>query len=158
MHSDAVRTGGQLTILGALCLGLFGVAVWTRVRVAGPAVVAGLLLVGTAIEVTSDLSWGGHYVGLGNIGADSAVTPEALQAWHIGSEFGRGSGFLLLLGLFGAGALSRAMPRWLAWSALVLGICGIHPVQLLRRPSGLALGRGGWCSAVHSQGRANPDR
>jgi hypothetical protein len=45
VHSDTLRTGGQLMILGALCLGLFSIAVWTRVHIAaGPAVVAGLLL------------------------------------------------------------------------------------------------------------------
>jgi hypothetical protein len=122
-HGDAVRTGGRLMILGALCLGLFGVAVWARVRAAaGPPWVAGLMLVGTAIEVGSDLGGAGHYVLLGSIGADRAVTPEALQAWQVGSEFGGGGGFLLMLGLFAAGVFSRAVPSWLAWSALMLGI------------------------------------
>jgi hypothetical protein len=52
---------------------------------------------------------------------------RALQAWHVASEFGGGGGFLLLLGIFGAGGFSRAIPSWVAWSALVRGICGFTP-------------------------------
>jgi hypothetical protein len=127
-HGDSVRTGGQLVILGAIFLGIFGLAVWNRVRIAATSpVVAGLMLIGTAIAVTSALGGGGHYVLLGNIGADSTVTPQALQAWHIGSEYGGGGGFLLILGLFAAGVVSRAMPAWLGWSALVLGIGTLTP-------------------------------
>jgi hypothetical protein len=127
-HGDAVRTGGQLMILGALFLGIFGLAVWNRVRIAAASpVVAGLMLIGTAIAVTSALGGGGHYVLLGNIGADSAVTPQALQAWHVGSEYGGGGGFLLLLGLFGAGVVSRVIPGWLAWTALGLGMATLTP-------------------------------
>jgi hypothetical protein len=115
-------------ILGAIFLGIFGLAVWNRVRIAAASpVVAGLVLIGTAIAVTSALGGGGHYVLLGNIGADSAVTPQALQAWHVGSEYGGGGGFLLILGLFAAGVVSRAIPAWLAWSALVLGIGTLTP-------------------------------
>jgi hypothetical protein len=122
-HAAAVRLGGQLMILGALCLGLFGVAVWARVRdTAGSAMVAGLVLVGTAVAVTADLNGGATYALLGSIGADDAVTPAALQAWQIGTELGGGGGTLFMLGLFAAGVFSRALPRWLAWSALVLGI------------------------------------
>src|SRR4029453_10935992 len=89
-HGDTVRTGGQLMILGALFLGIFGLAVWK------------LVLICTAIAVTAALGGGGHYVLLGNIGADSAVTPQALQAWHVGSEYGGGGGLPLILGLFAA--------------------------------------------------------
>ena len=127
-HSDQVRTGGQLMIWGGLALGLFGIAVWARVRQAtGPSVVAGLVLVGTAVAVVSELTGAGSYLTLGNIGADPAVTPEALQAWYIGSQFGGGGGTLLMLGLFAAGVFARAIPRWLAWAALVLGIAAVSP-------------------------------
>ena len=75
-HSDQVRTGGQLMIWGGLALGLFGIAVWARVREAtGPSVVAGLMLVGTAVAVVSELTGAWSYLTLGNIGADPAVTP-----------------------------------------------------------------------------------
>jgi hypothetical protein len=127
-HSSQVRTGGELMIWAGLALGLFGIAVWTRVRDdAGGHVVAGLMLVGTAVAVVSELVGAGSYVTLGNIGANPHVTPEALQAWHVGSQFGGGGGTLLMLGLFAAGVFTRAIPRWLAWSALVLGIAEVTP-------------------------------
>jgi hypothetical protein len=111
-HGGAVRLGGQLIILGALCLGLFGVAAYARVRQAAETpIVAGLVLVGT----------GATYALLGGIGTDGAVTPAALQAWQIGTELG-GGGTLLMFGLFTAGVVSRALPAWLAWPALILGI------------------------------------
>jgi hypothetical protein len=88
-HGAAVRAGGQLMILAALCLGLFGVAAWARMRdAAGPPMVAGLVLVGTAVAVTADLSGGATYALLGSIGADNTVTPAALQAWQIGTGLG----------------------------------------------------------------------
>lgn len=125
-HSSQVRTGGELMIWAGLALGLFGIAVWTRLRdAAGGHVVAGLMLVGTAVAVVSELIGAGSYVTLGNIGANPEVTPEALQAWHVGSQFGGGGGTLLMLGLFTAGVFTRAIPRWLAWSALVLGIAEV---------------------------------
>jgi hypothetical protein len=131
-HSSQVRTGGELMIWGGLALGLFGIAVWARVReAAGPPVVAGLMLVGTAVAVVSELIGAGSYVTLGNIGGNPDVTPEALQAWHVGSQFGGGGGTLLMLGLFAAGVFARAVPRWLAWSALVLGIAEVTPFGFL---------------------------
>jgi len=127
-NSDQVRTGGQLMIWGGLALGLFGIAVWARVRqAAGPPVVAGLLLVGTAVAVVSELLGAGSYVTLGSIGGNPEVTPQALQAWYVGSQFGGGGGTLLMLGLFAAGMVSSAVPRWLAWSALVLAIAAVTP-------------------------------
>jgi hypothetical protein len=127
-HGAAVQAGGQLMILGAICLGLFGVAAWTHVRdAAGPPMVAGLVLVGTAVAVTADLGGGATYALLGSIGADNTVMPAALQAWQIGTELGGGGGTLLMLGLFAAGVFARALPRWLAWTALLLGIAEFTP-------------------------------
>jgi hypothetical protein len=127
-HGGAVRLGGQLMILGALCLGLFGVAAYTRVREAAESpMVAGLVLVGTAVAVTADLSAGATYALLGSIGADGTVTPAALQAWQIGTELGGGGGTLLMLGLFAAGVFTRALPAWLAWPALAIGIAEFTP-------------------------------
>jgi len=131
-HSNQVTTGGELMIWGGVALGLFGIAVWARVRKAsGPPVVAGLVLVGTAVAVVSELIGAWSYVTLGNIGANPDVTPEALQAWHVGSQFGGGGGTLLTLGVFAAGVLTRAVPRWMAWSALVLGIAEVTPYGFL---------------------------
>lgn len=131
-QSSQVQTGGQLMIWGGLALGLFGIAVWARVReAAGPPVVAGLMLVGTAVAVVSELTGAGSYVTLGNIGANPDVTPQALQAVQVGSQFGGGGGTLLMLGLFAAGVFTPAVPRWLAWSALALGIAEVTPFGFL---------------------------
>jgi hypothetical protein len=47
-------------IRGGLALSLCGIAVWARVReAAGPAVVAGLVLVGTAVATVSELTGAG---------------------------------------------------------------------------------------------------
>jgi hypothetical protein len=89
------------------------------------------MLVGTAVAVVSELTGAWSYVTLGNIGANPDVTPEALQAWHVGSQFGGGGGTLLTLGLFAAGVFTRAVPGWLAWSALVLGIAEVTPYGFL---------------------------
>jgi hypothetical protein len=127
-NSDQVQAGGELMIWGGLALGLFGIAVWARVRkAAGPPVVAGLLLVGTAVAVVSELLGAHSYVTLGSIGANPDVTPEALQAWYVGSQFGGGGSTLLMLGLFAAGVLTTAVPRWLAWTALMLAIAEVTP-------------------------------
>jgi hypothetical protein len=127
-HSGAVRAGGQLMILGAYCLCLFGVAVWARVRASqGPKVVSGFVLAGTAVGVISELSGAGSYVLLGSIGADHAVGPAALQAVQVGSQVGDGGGPLMLLALFAAGVFSSALPRWLGWSALALAIAALTP-------------------------------
>jgi hypothetical protein len=131
-HSSQVAAGGQLMTWGGLALGLFGIAVWARVReAAGPPLVAGLMLIGTAVAVVSELIGAGSYVTLGSIGANPDVTPEALQASYVGSQFGGGGGTLLMLGLFAAGAFTRAVPSWLAWSALVLGIPVLTPFGFL---------------------------
>ena len=55
------------------------------------------------------------------------MTPAALQAWQIGTELGGGGGTLLMLGLFAAGVFSRALPAWLAWPALAIGIAEFTP-------------------------------
>ena len=131
-HSGQVRAGGELMTWGAVALGLFGIAVWARVReAAGPPVVAGLVLLGTAVAVMAELLGAGSYVTLGSIGDSRGLTPQALQALHAGSQFGGGGGTLLMLGLFAAGVLTRALPPWLAWSALALGIAEVTPFGFL---------------------------
>ncbi len=72
--------------------------------------------------MTAELGGAGAYVLLGSIGADQTVALAALQAWQAGSQFGGGGATLFMLGLFAAGVFSRALPAWLSWSALALGI------------------------------------
>lgn len=133
-HGPQVSTGGTLMGWGALFFALFGVAVWARTRrPAVPAVVTGLVLLGATVEAASDLTGGAVYRLLGQIGTDPHVSTSALQAWHIwGSEFGTTGGMtLFLLGVAVAGIVYRAVPRWLAWTGLLLAVVQFTPWSFL---------------------------
>jgi hypothetical protein len=77
-------------------------------------------------------------------GTTRVSEPHALQTLHISVSAGnlpsvRGAGILLLAFAL-AGILTRAFPRWLAWSALVLGILQLTPTPgLIGFFAGLAL-------------------
>jgi len=129
-HGANVSLGGTLMALGGVCFAIFAAAVWARLHSARvPAIVAGVVLLGAAVDTMADLQSGAVYNLLGDIGRDPAVTGPALQAWHIqGSEFGVGGGAaLFLLGVVVAGIGYRAVPRWLAWTGLVLAIGQFAP-------------------------------
>jgi hypothetical protein len=124
-HGNHVALGGTLLGLGGVFFAIFAATMWARLRGAVvPAVVSGVVLIGAAVETMADLTSGALYNLLGGIGADRNVTPQALQALHIqGAEFGVGGGAaLFLLGVAVAGIGYRAVPRWLAWTGLALGI------------------------------------
>jgi hypothetical protein len=128
-HGDHVALGGTLLGLGALCFAVFAAAIWARVRGAVPTVVGGVVLLGAAVETMAELQGGSVFHLLGEIGTDPHVTASALQSWHIwGSEFGTTGGLVLLLaGVAAAGLGWRAVPRWLAWTALVLAAALFTP-------------------------------
>jgi hypothetical protein len=129
-HGGHVALGGTLLGVGGVFFAIFAAAVWARVRGAAvPAVVSGVILIGAAVDTMADLNSGAGYNLLGGIGADRNVTPQALQALHIyGAEFGVGGGAtLFLLGVAVAGIGYRAVPRWLAWTGLVLGMAQFAP-------------------------------
>jgi hypothetical protein len=129
-HGSQVALGGTLLGLGGVLFAIFAAAVWTRLRAAAvPTVISGVVLIGAAVDTMADLNSGAGYNLLGGIGADRNVTPQALQALHIyGSEFGvSGGAALFLLGVAVAGIGYRAVPRWLAWTGLVLGIAQFAP-------------------------------
>lgn len=132
-HHRQVGVGGTLLALAAILLGLFGVALWARVRSSDlhPAV-AGAVLLGAAVATANELTGASAYITLGTVGHQAGVSPAALQAWHInGSEGGVGSMMILLVAVGVAGIVSRAIPRWLAWPALLLGIVQISPIGFL---------------------------
>jgi hypothetical protein len=132
-HHHQVGLGGMLLASAAILLGLFGVALWDRVRNSNlhPAV-AGAVLLGAAVAAANELTGASAYVTLGTIGHQAGVAPAALQAWHInGSEGGVGSTLILLVAVGVAGIASRALPRWLAWPALLLGILQLTPVGFI---------------------------
>lgn len=128
-HGGHVALGGTLMSLGGVFFAIFAAAMWARVRGAVPAVVAGVVLLGAAVDTMADLSSGALYNLLGDIGADRTLTPQALQALHIqGAESGIGGGAALwLLGVAVAGIGYRAVPRWLAWTGLVLALGQFAP-------------------------------
>jgi len=132
-HHAQIGRGGTLLGYSVIFFALFGVALWARVRRSAPPVIAGAVLVGTAMLAVSMLTSANTYYTLGQIGGDSATSPAALQAWHItGSVGGVGAdSIVLLLALAAAGILAAALPRWLAWSALVLAVLHFTPLGFL---------------------------
>jgi hypothetical protein len=134
-HHAQVQLGGILLAVSGVFFVLFGTAVWARIqqRAANP-LLAGLAMIGTALVAATTLASAGVYGVLGDIGGQHAIAPAALQAWHImgsdGSLADSASTFVFLIAVAGAGILATAMPRWLAWPALVLAILQLLPDQV----------------------------
>ena len=132
-HHALVQAGGMVLALGGICFVLFGLAVWARIREAfASPLLAGLAIIATTLVALTTLASASTYGVLGDIGGQPAVAPAALQAWHImgsdGSLADSASTFLFLLMAAGAGLLApRAVPRWLAWSALLLAVLTLLP-------------------------------
>ena len=129
-HGARVSLGGTILGLAGVCFGVFVVAVWARLRDRRvPAVVAGVALLGGAVDTMAGLNSAAVYNLLGSIGVDPHVSASALQAWHIsGAEFGvGGGGTLFLLAIAVAGIAYRAVPRWVAWTGLALAVAPFLP-------------------------------
>jgi hypothetical protein len=127
-----VATGGLLLGFAAICLALFGTAVWARIQATDlHPIVAGAALVGTAMTAAAGIASAGAYSILGEIGDQPNLSPAALQAWHIAGSAGivDGGSTILLLAAGIAGIAGRAFPRWLAWPALVLAVFTLIPVS-----------------------------
>ena len=110
----------------------FGLAVWARIRQAQASpLLGGLTVVATTMVALTTLASAGVYGVLGDIGGQPGVSPAALQAWHImGSEGSLADGaatFLFLLTAALAGLSAGAVPRWLAWPALLLAVLSLLP-------------------------------
>jgi len=134
-HHAQIGTGGLLLALSGVFFVLFGLAIWTRIRQASASpLLAGLAMIATTLVALTTLASAGTYGVLGDVGGQPAVAPAALQAWHImgsdGSLAGSASTFLFLLAVAGAGLLARALPRWLAWTALLLAVLQFAPSQI----------------------------
>jgi len=132
-HADVGR-GGTLLGYSVVFFALFGLALWSRVRrsPAVPVIHAGVLL-GVALLAVDMIGSSNTYYTLGQIGGKSSTSPQTLQAWHItGSVGGVGAdSVVFLLAIAAAGILARALPRWLAWSALVLAVMHFTPLGFL---------------------------
>lgn len=134
-HHAQVGTGGLMLAASGVFFTLFGLAVWGRIRQSSASpLLAGLTMIATTLAAVTTLISAGTYSVLGDIGALHGVAPAALQAWHImgsdGSLADSFSTFLFLLAMAGAGILARALPRWLAWTALPLAVLQLVPNQI----------------------------
>ena len=130
-HHAQVQRGGELLAFSAVFLGLFvaGLVVRCRHHFGAAAVIA----VGGAAMVAAEVASGSTYALLGSIGTLSTVDPAALQAWHIaGAAFGIGVGSMIfLLGVGLAGIVGDVVPRWVAWSAVLLAVAHVTPFGFL---------------------------
>src|SRR5690349_18756473 len=131
-HHAQVLTGGMLLGLSGIFFVLFGLAVWARIRQAQASpLLGGLAVISTTLVAVTTLAGAGVYGVLGDIGGQPGISPAALQAWHImgsdGSLADGASAFLFLLTAAVAGLAARAIPRWLAWPALLLAVLALLP-------------------------------
>jgi hypothetical protein len=133
-HHASVAHGGMLLGYATVFFAIFGISLWSRARRSGaPEIVAGAILVGTAMVAVELMIGADTYLNLGQVSTKANLAPAALQALHIGGAVG-GTGadsVVFLLAIAAAGVLGRALPGWLAWSALVLAIMHLTPLGFL---------------------------
>ena len=135
-HHARISAGGMLLAYAAILFAFFGAAVWSRIRSTSlHPLVATAALVGTTVATAGQLIDATTYFNLGDIGHRHTTLPGALQAWHIlGSELlmpEAGGVEILLLAVALAGILTHAFPRWLAWTALIIGLLQLTPISFL---------------------------
>jgi len=131
-HHAQVQAGGMLLGLSGIFFVAFGLAVWARLRQAQASpLLGGLAVIATTMVALTTLAGAGVYGVLGDIGGQPGISPAALQAWHImgsdGSLADGASTFLFLFTAALAGLAARAVPRWLAWPALLLAVLALLP-------------------------------
>jgi len=128
-HHAQVLAGGMLLGLSGIFFVLFGLAVWARIRQAQASpLLGGLAVVATTMVALTTLAGAGVYGVLGDIGGQPGISPAALQAWHImGSEGSLADGAATFLFLLTAALAGLAVPRWLAWPALLLAVLALLP-------------------------------
>jgi hypothetical protein len=130
-----VAMGGHLLELSAIFLALFGVVLFDRLRAGGGRQLAVTALAGAAMAALSEGAGGATYSFLGDIGANQAIDPVALQAMHANAaEFGTGTGIIvLLLAVFVASIATHAVPQWLGWPAVLIAVAALpfSPVGFL---------------------------
>jgi hypothetical protein len=133
-HHTQVGRGGVLLGYSVVFFALFGVALCARVRRSAAApVISGGVLLGVTMVAVDMLTSSDAYYTLGQIAGQPTTSPQALQAWHITGAIGGvgADSIVLLLAIAAAGILANALPRWLAWSALVLAVMHFTPLGFL---------------------------
>lgn len=131
-HDANFVTGGIMLAYAAILFALFGMGIWARIHRAGlHPVVACAALVGTAVATVAQLAGAMTYYVLGDIGGKHTISAPAIQTLHlVGSELSlpiAGGVEILLLAVAAAGIFAGMFPRWLAWSALVIGVLQLVP-------------------------------
>lgn len=133
-HHAGVERGGVILSWAAPFLALFAASLWARLRRSDlHPLIGGAVLLGAALTVAAEFASAGTYSLLGAVGGKSVITPAALQALHVqgaggGPITGNGGLMILLLAVTAAGIATRALPRWLSWSALPLGLLQLTPL------------------------------
>ncbi len=126
-HHAHVSTAATVLAYGGILFALFSASIWSRIREAAlHPLVGASALVGTAVATVGLLASAMTYFALGDLAAKPTTLPATLQALHVpGSELSypiAGGLELLLLAVAAAGIATRTFPRWLAWSALSIGV------------------------------------
>jgi hypothetical protein len=126
-HHAHAQTAGILLAYGTVFFALFGVAIWSRIRSSSTnPFVAGAALIGTAVATVGLFASAMIYFSLGALANKGTTLDATTQTLHaLGSELSfpvAGGVELLLLSVALAGIAGRTFPRWVAWSALVIGI------------------------------------
>jgi hypothetical protein len=126
-HHAHVSSAAIVLAYGGVLFALFGASIWSRLRrSAAHPLVGTAALLGTAVAAVGLLASAMTYFALGDLAAKPTALPATLQTLHVlGSELSypiAGGLELLLLAVAAAGIATRAFPRWLAWSALPIGL------------------------------------
>ena len=132
-HHANVALGGTLLGYSTVFFGFFAIALWWRARRFASHVVAATVLLGASMVAVGFSLSADTYLNLGQVSTESNLSGPALQAMHVGGAVGgTGAGSVIfLLAIAAAGLTGRALPRWLSWSALVLGILHLTPLSFL---------------------------
>ena len=131
-HHAHVYLSGMLLMYAAILFALFGAAAWARIRETTlHPILAGTVLIATAVVTASDLSYASSWYQLGDLGNKHTISPAAIQGLHItvaAADLPGVAGLgTFLIAFAAAGILGRTFPRWLAWPALALGILQLVP-------------------------------
>ena len=132
-HHAHVHTAAVVLAYGGVLFAVFGTSIWTRLRAAGiHPLLSGSALLGTSVAAVGLLASAMTYLALGDIAAKPTTLPATLQALHVfGAELSypiAGGIEVLLLAVAAAGIAGRVFPRWLAWSALPIGLLQLTPI------------------------------
>jgi hypothetical protein len=131
-HHTHVLVASVLFTYAAVLFAVFGAVLWASLRrTAVHPLIAGLALVATAIATAGDLANAGSWYVLGDLGGQHTISPAALQSFHMmvsAAIFPAAAGAgVLLLAVAAGGIAASAFPRWVAWSALVVGVLQLVP-------------------------------